>query len=205
MTHRTTIGIAAALLVALTACGPKNRNAKHGGGDEDDTSSSKSDNNNDRFDETVAFAREKAPQAPKGTAVVIRFFNPSNNFKASLLFVDNDDPEKKESGRFLVLAEAKGKNSELLATLTILHRNWQPGSYQCNDDTVIAFGLSDKWDPSAPDSYVSTAPGSHCTLLLQEGKAPGDLEGSIRGEFMTNSGGHKLVIQDGYIYVKQFQ
>jgi hypothetical protein len=199
-----TIGIAAVLLVALTACGPKNRKAKHGSGEAEETSSSSGDSKNDHFDTQVEKARVIAPQLSKGAVIVLRFFNPSNNFRASMAFVDKDYPEKKESGRHLVLAEAHGDNDALLATITILHRNWQPGTYQCNEDTMIAFGLNEHWDPTAPDTYLSASPGSSCSIVLQEGKAPGDLEGSIRGVFNTNNGTHKLVIQDGYIYVKQF-
>lgn len=207
MTPRLTIAVAAVALVTLStlsACGPKNRNPKYSGGGEEGNAAS-GDSKNDHFDAQVGKARVLAPQLAKGSVFVLRFHNPSNNFRASMVFLDKEFPEKKESGRHLVLAEAKGENDALLATVTLLHRNWQPGVYNCDDDTMMAFGLSDHWDPTASDTYVSTQAGSRCTLTLQEGQAPGDLEGSIRGEFVTNSGGHKLVIQDGYIYVKQFQ
>lgn len=187
-------------LLVLEGCGPKKRGKTP---DDDDSAASKS--SNDKFDQQVALAREHAPKAAKGSAVVLRFFNPTNNFRASMLFVDNEFPEKKESGRFLVLAEAKGASDELLATISLLHRTWQPGQYQCDDDTQVAFGLADHWDPQAPDTYTSWQPGAHCTLLLQEGRAPGDLEGTLRGEFVNNAGSHKLTIADGYLYIKQFQ
>lgn len=201
MTLRLTsmVAFSAVALLVLDGCGKK-RPVKTGGEEEP-----AADKGHDKFDAQVALAREHAPKAGKGTAIVLRFFNPTNNFKASMLFVDNELPEKKESGRWLILGEAKGEKSELLATVTILHRNWQPGQFHCDDDTQVAFGISDHWDPQAPDTYVSWQPGAKCNLSLQEGQAPGDLEGSLSGEFVTNAGNHKLVIQDGYIYVKQFQ
>ena len=128
-----------------------------------------------------------------------------NNSESVMLFVDNEFPEKKESGRFLILGEAKGEKSELLATVTILHRTWQPGTYACNEDTQVAFGLSDHWNPAAEDTYVSWQPGANCQLSLQEGQQPGDLEGSLRGTFVTNAGSHKIEIEAGYLYIKQFQ
>lgn len=203
----TVLAFGAVALLTLDACGPKRRGAKHGGGEGEEpaASSGGGDAKNDHFDQQVAKARVLAPQLSKGAVVVLRFFNPTNNFRASMIFADRGEPEKKESGRFLVLAEAKGESDALLATVTILHRNWRPGSYQCDNDTMIAFGISDHWDPTATDTYVSSQAGAHCTMSLQEGKAPGDLEGTITGEFVTNAGNHKLVVQSGYIYVKQFQ
>jgi hypothetical protein len=191
---------AAMSLLVLDGCGPKRR----GKTAEDDDDKAKSSQSLDHFDQEVALAREAAPKLAKGTAVVLRFFNATNNFKASMLFLDAEFPEKKESGRFLVLAERKD-HGKLVATITILHRNWQPGQFQCDEDTQVAFGIGDHWEPQAPDTYVSWQPGAHCTLTLQEGQAPGDLEGSIRGEFVNNAGTHKLTIADGYLYMKQFQ
>ena len=105
----------------------------------------------------------------------------------------------------LVLAEAKN-NGELLSTLSILHKNWQPGTYACGDETLIGFALSSSWNPAAPDTYGSWNAGAGCEFELHPSAAvPGDLEGSFRGVFVQNDGNGKLTIQDGYIYVKAFQ
>ncbi|MBI2388516.1 MAG: hypothetical protein HYV09_02765 [Deltaproteobacteria bacterium] len=195
------LAFASLALLVLDGCGPKKRGVRHA----PDTEEPSEGKNLDNFDESVATFRAQWPSMPQGAVVVVRFFNPSNNLKLSLVYVDKAAPEfKPKSGNHLVLAEAKGKNSELLSTLSILHKHWQPGQYACGDDTLIGFALSSQWNPTAGETYGSWNKGAGCELELHPAAQPGDLEGSFRGVFVKNDGSGALTIQDGYIYVKSF-
>jgi hypothetical protein len=201
-----TLLLATSALLALEGCGPKRRpdyGFSRGGGEEPSATPRK---NLDRYDEQVSLVRQAFPKEQHGSAVVARFYNPSKNMKLSLVYVDKSAPEFKPKSRsHLVLAEAKN-NGELLSTMSILHTNWQPGTYSCGNETLIGFALSDKWNPAAPDTYGSWNAGAGCEFELHPSPlVPGDLEGTFRGVFVQNDGGGKLTIQDGYLYVKSFQ
>lgn len=198
--------LAACALLVLDGCGPKRRGPKYGSGNSDSSSSSGSNKNLDRYDAQVAVVREVFPKETQGAAMVVRFYNPSKNMKLSLVYVDKSQPEfKPKSMSHLVLAEAKN-DGELLSTMSILHKNWQPGTYACGDETLIGFSLSNTWNPAGPDTYGSWNAGGGCQFELHAAsQSPGDLEGSFRGVFVQNGGGGKLTIQDGYLYVKAFQ
>lgn len=199
------LALASCALFVLDGCGPKHRGPKPGGGEE--TSEGGGEKKNlDKFDAQVAYVRENFPKAPQGSAVVVRFYNATKDIKLSLIYFDKDAPEfKPKSGSHLVLALAKNDTGELLSTLSILHKNWQPGHYACGDDTLIGFSLSASWNPAAPDTYGSWNAGGGCEFELHPAQTPGDLEGSFRGVFVQNDGSGKLTIQDGYLYVKAFQ
>lgn len=198
--------LASLCLLVLDGCGPKRRGPKYGGGGEEGMSEGGGEKKNlDRYDEQVQLVREAFPKEVQGSAVVVRFYNASKNLKLSLVYVDKSAPEfKPKSGSHLVLAEAKN-NGELLSTMSILHKNWQPGHYACGDDTLIGFSLSSNWNPAAPDTYGSWNAGGGCEFELHPAATPGDLEGSFRGVFVQNDGNGKLTITDGYLYVKAFQ
>lgn len=200
-----TLALASCALLVLDGCGPKRRGPKYGGGGEEETAEGGEKKNLDNFDEQVATFRANWPSRAQGSVVVVRFFNKGNNLKLSLVYVDKSAPEfKPKSGNHLVLAEAIGKNDELLSTLSILHKNWQPGTYACGEDTLIGFALSNQWNPAAPDTYGSWNTGAGCEFELHPAQTPGDLEGTFRGEFVKNDGTGRLTVMDGYFYVKAF-
>lgn len=197
------LAFASFALLVLDGCGPKKRGPRHATGP--DTEEPAEGKDLDNFDDSVATFRAQWPKMPQGSVVVVRFYNPANKLKLSLVYVDKAAPEfKPKSGSHLVLAEAKGKNGELLSTLSILHKSWQPGQYACGDDTLIGFALSAQWNPTGPETYGSWNKGAGCEFELHPAAQPGDLEGAFRGVFVKNDGSGALTIQDGYIYVKSF-
>lgn len=193
------LALASSALLALGGCGGPKRRTVSGG-----EPAAGGNKNLDRYDSQVAVVREIFPKETRGSALVVRLYNASKDIKISLVYQDKSAPEyKPKSQSNLVLAEARN-GSELLSTLSILHKNWQPGRYVCGNDTLIGFSLGAGWDPGGPDTYGSWNGGGGCEFELRPSQlVPGDLEGTFRGVF-AQRGGAKLTIQDGYIYVKAF-
>lgn len=159
------------------------------------------------FEENMQRIKEKVPTWDNGAGITVNFLNETSGKRLSLVFVDQGPPIFKDQiGLWVVQGKATG-NNETLGHMVIGLQNLAPGRYSGSPSSkavVMSIALtSANYDGNSPETTWTINEGGWIEMTLQDGRAPGDLEGTFRAKLYSNDTKKFYTVENGYLYINR--